>query len=176
MNLKAIMMNEGKLQLLNTKMKQVENDRKKISRPNMLVSTDASNPFNEAWLTEPNELFLENNKIWILRHSSLGHLNGYVMVPEGLNIADEDFKVHGTITGGRGNNYGSYIGFDTAHWKDHSPYRLFGCIYCKKNILDSSVCTYKDIEYVTNECRSLLKQIQHLQITQGISDNQTEKK
>lgn len=65
----------------------------------------------------------------ILRHSHLGHLNGYIGVPRGHpwygNFDTDNIDVHGGITYSALNlpqqDEGSqegywYLGFDTAHW------------------------------------------------------------
>lgn len=51
------------------------------------------------------------------------------------------------------------VGFDCAHAGDYSPYFL-PFLGMNKRIANE---TYKDIEYVTNECKNLAKQLKELE-------------
>ena len=67
---------------------------------------------------------IEKGVEWFLYKHSMGHINGYVKLPEGhkwlgLDYDDIPVEVHGGLTfGGSGS---SFIGFDTAHAHDYWP-------------------------------------------------------
>jgi len=125
---------------------------------------------------EPNfETFqYKGYKCLIKRNPDLGNLNGYVGFPYGHrfykkgNICDDfdDIEVHGGITFA---NFWEdqkdglwYLGFDTAHYMDLCPFmamrdREFGIIYSQMDT------TYKDIEFVRNEIKQLVDQIEEKQ-------------
>lgn len=129
------------------------------------------NPKTNSWETEPDFLeFIDEDtgyKCFIQRHPELKHLCGYVELPKehklyGSFSEEEDFKVHGgvTYTGKREFEQPNYIadyvlGFDCGHDGDLVPY-LYNC----NPLIGGS---YKDIEYVTNECKNLAKQLKELE-------------
>jgi len=107
----------------------------------------------------------------ILRHPILGHLCGYVSVPEeyrfyGKRYDDpvfDDIHVHwgltfsGDLEDAQNVSTGSphkefYVGFDCAHGDDLSP-----LIYALCGLGDIS--SYKTIDYVKGECINLAKQL-----------------
>lgn len=107
-------------------------------------------------------------KYIIKRMDNLGHLCGYVRLTKndelfGVNIYDNEIplQVHGGITYGSPGNtldYSSdkryfYIGFDTAHGGDVSPYMVD---FLKEM---PSYGTYKDLTYVRKNCKKLINQI-----------------
>jgi phage-related protein len=129
------------------------------------------------WETEPDFLeFVDEStgyRCFIWRHPELKHLWGFVELPKehklyGETNVDKEFflnlDVHGGITYAKNKifkdihrgvplfisvNY--VVGFDCAHAGDYSP-----CSF-------PSFGTYKDIEYVTNECKKLAKQLKELE-------------
>lgn len=140
----------------------------------------------EPWKTEPDFLeFVDEStgyKCFIQRHPELKHLCGYVELPKehklyGETNVDNEFllnlDVHGGVTYANAkrikrhekrpnlfiDEYASFVvGFDCGHWTDYVPYSLpWGM---NKIIGDE---TYKDIEYVTNECKKLAKQLKELE-------------
>jgi len=115
----------------------------------------------EPWKSEPDSLSFVHNgrKCWVWRHPSLLHLCGYVEiapseVKEG--IWDYDYAVHGGITRGAGplhwDESASFIGFDCAHCGDLSPNIL-------RLLLKHNHGTYRTMNYVEAECRSLADQM-----------------
>lgn len=93
------------------------------------------------WMGEPDQLNYSTDDGFdaaIIRHPSMGHLCGYVGVPEGhllfgksYDDANRDVDVHGGLTyGGMGNaEVGEnpaywYFGFDCAHCYDLVPSML----------------------------------------------------
>lgn len=106
----------------------------------------------------------------VKRMDNLGHLSGYVRLTEsdelfGTDLVDDDInlRVHGGITYtsfGNPMNYSSnskyfYIGFDTAHGGDVSPYMVD---FLKEL---PSYGTYKDLAYVRKNCKNLINQIKN---------------
>lgn len=118
------------------------------------------------WLNEPDSLRfideLTGLECYIWRHPALGSLNGYVIIPKnnklyGIYDGDEilnNIEVHGGITfSGIRKEIDEYaIGFDCSHAGDLSP-------KMSSDILAYLGDTYKDIEFVKAECRSLAKQL-----------------
>lgn len=131
------------------------------------MSTDYKN--NEGpWNMEPSVyVFTEEETGYqcaILRQMSLGHLCGYVRIPEGSilhgkDVDDDlldDVYVHGGITFSENVDWisdnrvtGFYIGFDCSHSGDLRPFYGYSC---KED-------TYKTIGYVKEECIKLAKQL-----------------
>jgi len=83
-------------------------------------------PDNEEWVHE-----LTGYKCTVMRHGTLGHLNGYVAIPKGHNawgenydlINDNGIEVHGGLTyAEEDKETGEWVfGFDCAHAGDFSP-------------------------------------------------------
>lgn len=93
----------------------------------------------------------------IIRHGYIGHLCGYVEVPEGLSVDIDEINCHGGITF---NDHwsgfptdGYYIGFDCDHYGDWIPFD-FG-------LGDE---TYKDTNFVLNELKLIVKQLKEKQL------------
>jgi len=133
------------------------------------------NPKTNPWETEPDFLeFVDEStgyRCFIRRHLELKHLCGYVELPEKHKLygsfSEENFyniEVHGgvTYTGRREFEQLNYIadyvlGFDCGHAGDLSPYFL------TRGMSQAAWYeTYKDIDYVTNECKNLAKQLKEL--------------
>lgn len=131
------------------------------------------------WETEPNFLeFVDEDtgyKCFIQRHPELKHLCGYVELPKEHKLYGKDnmdneeifneIDVHGgvTYTGEirfKQQNYtiDYVVGFDCGHWTDYVPFSL---PWAMNKIIANE--TYKDIEYVTNECKNLAKQLKELE-------------
>jgi hypothetical protein len=125
----------------------------------------------EPWETEPDQkdfVYVGLNCA-IRRTEQLGHLCGYVQIPEDHALAQMDYNiifdnydidVHGGLTfSGSANWLGEkgswWIGFDCGHLGDFSPEirRLVPGISSFGNE------QYRDIEYVTAEVKSLAEQI-----------------
>jgi len=132
------------------------------------------------WETEPDFLeFIDEStgyRCFIQRHPELKHLCGYVELPEkhklyGIDYYEYDkgintIDVHGgvTYTGEirfKQQNYtiDYVVGFDCAHAGDYSPYFL--PFLGMNKIIGNE--RYKNIEYVTNECKKLAKQLKELE-------------
>ena len=113
--------------------------------------------------------------------NGIGYLCGYVLCERGTALYGEDYNskilkrvsVHGGLTFADkttfSNREGWWLGFDCAHAGDG-----FSEEYCDDSYLESlrgSAMTYlrrmgggpvKDVQYVTNECKSLAEQIKPL--------------
>jgi len=126
------------------------------------------------WEDEPDSLDFEHCGLpcAIRRHSLLGHLNGYVGVPDGHPLCYVDFssgdeclsgkspecyfEVHGGLTySARGT--GKYLsdgfwwfGFDCSHADDLIPE------------MANAIDTYRDINFVCGECKKLAEQLVRL--------------
>lgn len=136
------------------------------------------------WETEPDFLeFIDEStgyrcfiRCFIQRHPEFKHLCGYVELPKEHKLYGKDnmdneeifneIDVHGgvTYTGEIRFKQQDYtidyvVGFDCAHAGDYSPYFL-PFLGMNKRIANE---TYKDIEYVTNECKNLAKQLKELE-------------
>lgn len=136
------------------------------------------------WEDEPDILqFIDKDtgyKCFIRRHLELGHLCGYVLIPDDLvnNIEElseeiENIDIHGGITFNKilidpsMNSEHHAIGFDCAHSCDFAPY-----VYedlCIDHTREDRIkyqhimgMTYKDINFVKNECRKLAKQLHEI--------------
>lgn len=144
------------------------------------------NPKTNPWETEPDFLeFVDEStgyRCFIQRHPELKHLCGYVELPEkhklyGETNVDNEFllnlDIHGGVTYAKDkrfkdiyravplfiDEYVPYVvGFDCGHAGDYSPYSWSTGI--SKAL---SYETYKDIDYVTNECKNLAKQLKELE-------------
>ena len=116
------------------------------------------------WDNEPDRVeFTHCGLRCLILRGPIGSLNGYVELPEsssawGMDHTwDDPFEVHGGITFSgylnslQGESEMIYvIGFDTAHAWDLPP----------KMSWPASAGTYKNLEFVTNETKSLAEQIQ----------------
>ena len=96
----------------------------------------------------------------IRRHGYVGHLCGYVEVPDGLDVDIDEINCHGGITF---NDHwselptdGYYIGFDCMHLGDRDP------ISAPEWMLESNNI-YKDSEFVLNEIKHIIKQLKEKQ-------------
>jgi hypothetical protein len=137
------------------------------------------------WETEPDFLeFVDEStgyKCFIQRHPEFKHLCGYVELPKEhklygeTNVGNEfllNLDVHGGVTYAKDKIFKdiyrglplfisvSYVvGFDCAHAGDYSPFS-WPILGMNRVIGDE---TYKDIDYVTNECKKLAKQLKELE-------------
>lgn len=134
------------------------------------------NPKTNPWETEPDFFeFVDEDtgyKCFIQRHPELKHLCGYVELPEkhklyGETNVDNEFllnlDVHGGVTYANTKRIKRYekhpnffidkyvVGFDCGHAGDLVP----GVKNFRKEV-------YRNIEYVTNECKNLAKQLKEL--------------
>jgi hypothetical protein len=140
------------------------------------------------WEHEPNFLeFIDDStgyKCFIVRNIDFGHLCGYVQIPgehklyneSWYKIAAKEIKiiVHGGVTYANNSilqltkkmdesikKY--YIGFDCGHATDIKPYftktqnDLLDLL--EFNFTSEIPRKYRNIEYVTNECKKLAKQL-----------------
>lgn len=99
-----------------------------------------------------------------------GNLNGYVGVPEGhccyeKGYDDLDITCHGGLTYGgyllgttlnEGGYPFYYFGFDCAHAGDFMPYMKMG-------LFKDYPTVYRDMEYVTKECKSIARQLYEME-------------
>jgi len=140
------------------------------------------------WENEPDSLsFVDEDTgytCFIRRNLIVGHLCGYVFIPDDLvNKAKElsekikDIDIHGGITykgyiEGIADKIKPYaIGFDCAHAWDFVPYMyMHGCKELSPEVIIEGTMeyqskmdiTYKDINFVKNECRKLAKQLHEI--------------
>jgi hypothetical protein len=96
----------------------------------------------------------------IRRRGYIGHLCGYVEVPDGLDIDIDEIYCHGGITFNdcwdELPTDGHYIGFDCMHFGDWDP-------LLASNGWSFVSHTYKDTEFVLNEIKSIIKQLKEKQ-------------
>ena len=102
----------------------------------------------------------------ILQHPGMGHLCGYVLIPEGhplhatTVIGDydtPDVDVHGGLTwaGPLEDREGVWLGFDCAHYTDVVP-----AMAAQGMCMEGS--TFKDAEFVHHELFHLAEQLQQV--------------
>jgi hypothetical protein len=116
------------------------------------------------WDNEPDEVtfVFKCFKCVIKRMSWSGVLNGYVHVPKGNLYYGKSYDVipiicHGGLTYSSDEDGSWVIGFDTAHYLDYTPKISHPASGDKKD--------YKDINYVKNECMSIVWQLLKAQDT-----------
>ena len=142
------------------------------------ASKDKQNWPDGEWKSESDEDSFEYNgyRCRIQRADTTGSLCGYVALPKDhefskIDYMDIDIEAHGGITYGQEDDQGVYwIGFDCAHWGDYSPKhaiieklsnRLFDLQSKYPHCLQErdKGSTYKNIEFVRNECRRIVDQL-----------------
>lgn len=110
------------------------------------------------WKDEPDYLEFEAMGLMCkIRRGGLGHLCGYVRLPEDHPWADSNYMelpvdVHGGLTYGERESDGFYLGFDCAHASDLLP----NATYLRSR---DSECTYRDLAFVKNEIDLLAAQL-----------------
>jgi len=93
----------------------------------------------------------------IRRNKRSGHLCGYVILTTdndffGKNYDDIPVRCHGGLTYASENGDNWVIGFDCAHYEDLQPFYAEQSIY-------AGIGTYKNMEFVTDECESICEQL-----------------
>lgn len=122
----------------------------------------------EPWKNEPDELHGEFCGIeWrIKRNAEMGNLCGYAKLPLSHDLYDVHYdnpkvvniEVHGGLTYSQVDSTDNRMeyGFDCAHFMDLVP----GMAKILPNYLENhSDDTYRDIDYVKNECQKLCWQL-----------------
>jgi len=99
----------------------------------------------------------------IIRNTRAGHLCGYVSLSNdsdffGKNYDDIPVSCHGGLTYAEEQGDKWVIGFDCAHYEDLQPFYVDQTIY-------RGTGTYKNMEYVTEECESICEQISEKSIS-----------
>jgi hypothetical protein len=103
-----------------------------------------------------------------------GQLNGYVRIPENHEYYDKDYswipydlpiECHGGITfsGELEGETGYYIGFDCAHAWDYMPFLQMQLPSSTRFMEHDPTITYKDINYVRNQCKDIVDQLISIQ-------------
>lgn len=105
----------------------------------------------------------------IIRHTPYGHWCGYVKLPGNytqnwVGYDEIPVSVHGGVTW-----FGAitevkdeiWVGFDCVHAGDLDPRNILVYDYLDYKFFDWE--TYKDKDYVINECRELAKQLKELE-------------
>lgn len=96
----------------------------------------------------------------IRRQGFVGHLCGYVKVPDGLSVNINEIDCHGGITFNdrwdEPPTDGYYIGFDCMHFRDWTPLSA-------REGLTYSEDEYRDTEFVLNEIKHIIKQLKEKQ-------------
>jgi hypothetical protein len=119
-------------------------------------------PNLEEWVHD-----LTGYKCTVMRHGTLGHLNGYVAIPKGHKMHGQHYdnvgvEVHGGLTYTElDKETGEWVvGFDCAHAGDFSP-RLVATLltYTETDIRHHMVDTYRTFEWVKEEVVKLAKQL-----------------
>lgn len=94
------------------------------------------------------------------RDGYVGHLCGYVEVPDGLDIDINEIYCHGGITfNDRWSEFptdGYYIGFDCLHFGDWDKITA----NARLSFINQ---TYKDSKFVLNEIKNIIKQLKEKQ-------------
>jgi len=93
----------------------------------------------------------------IIRNTRAGHLCGYVSLTTDNDFFGKDYdnipvRCHGGLTYASEQGDKWVIGFDCAHYEDLQPFYTDQSIYASNR-------TYKNMEYVTEECESICEQI-----------------
>jgi hypothetical protein len=99
-----------------------------------------------------------------------GQLNGYVRIPENHECYDKNYddivessaiECHGglTFSGELYGETGYYIGFDCAHAWDYMPFLQMQLPSSTRFMEHDPAVTYKDINYVRNECKDIVDQL-----------------
>lgn len=113
----------------------------------------------QAWahtvpLIEPDHCEWEHRgmQCCVLRHTTLGHWCGYVLIPQDMleQINLDDIKMHGGMTFDRIHKGDLWIGFDCGHSWDISP-------HTKARYAPDAY--YRDFAYVTKQVRGIVDQI-----------------
>ena len=119
------------------------------------------------WFTEPptHDFFAEGYRCEIKRHPSLGHLNGYVYLPDthpdfGKGYDDIDVSVHGGLTYADGGCFG----FDCGHAGDLTP-AFDGRYPDEQGNPAFAQDTYRNMAFVEKQLRSLARQFKDREIT-----------
>jgi len=119
------------------------------------------------WEQEPNRVQFQHQGIdcLIVRHPRWKHLCGYCNIPaghphHGKPYQDLDYSVHGGLTFSNSEAPAKefaegefWIGFDCAHCDDYMPGNV------DRIQLGDRPVVYRDIEYVTEQCKQLAEQI-----------------
>ena len=135
------------------------------------------------WVNEPDyeKFSYKDYEGFILRNPSMGFLRGYLILQKNLTEEEQDnIDIHGGITYYEKKEEGTYIiGFDCGHYLDYMPAREYIerrlCEYLpqSKEVAEKSLELYKeiknpdsyrDIEYVKSQLRSLVDQIKSLSL------------
>jgi hypothetical protein len=127
---------------------------------------DKSSWPNGPWKTEPDYVEFEHKGFVcrIIRVDHSGHLCGYVDVPHThTKVQSFDYfaiplECHGGLTYGNHNEEKGIftVGFDCAHYTDYCPKQSS---YSGMMEMGSSSGQYRDINFVTNEIKSLVDQL-----------------
>ena len=152
------------------------------------------NLMTKEWENEPGFVQEVDKKTgytyFIIRHPHLGNLNGYVRVEKGhplygkedIDSEPDDLRVHGGITFSASLlprllaitpevvDYW-YFGFDCAHYDDICPMILEKLAESQGDSWENHIiegCTYKNINYVRKECKSLAAQLKKIEDTKTI--------
>lgn len=134
------------------------------------------------WLSEPDEMFWQdpttNYFCAIIRHPTMGSLNGYVNIPTShpanrLDYDDINVDVHGGLTYSGVMDFqhlskefprlperAYWVGFDCAHAFDLVPaMQAFHAILPRDEYFTTLHDTYRTIDYVRAECEKLAAQL-----------------
>lgn len=125
------------------------------------------------WKNEPdNKDFVYRDIKCYIKRGPLGHLNGYACFPLNIDIDRNEIDIHGGITFDAQNEHGNIIGFDCSHHLDITPIGILLAEKINKDNKDifypdysfykkmrEKNSSYKDIEYVENEIKSLVDQV-----------------
>lgn len=99
----------------------------------------------------------------IKRHSSLGHLCGYIYIPTfAIEVDTYSLSVHGGITCESDDDNYNMIGFDCGHAGDLSPYMSYISAEVFSIFDDSE---YRDMNYVENNIKEAIDQIHEMDPT-----------
>lgn len=159
-----------------------KNYKEEHARHEELCKEHLSKAYDGIWQSEGNRHYFTAHgfKCLVLRHYSLGYLCGYVGLCKFHKLYNQSYEinpeydlleVHGGITYTEHdsdfisfpNEVYFWVGFDCGHSQDLLPkdnYKLLAESYKRSGL---SVPTYKDVHYVTNECKELARQLREIQ-------------
>jgi hypothetical protein len=130
------------------------------------------------WEHEPNiEEWVDADtgyKCTVMRHGTLGHLNGYVAIPKGhpfygssYDTLSEVIDVHGGLTySDEDKEAGEWVfGFDCSHAGDFSPKMVATMLQYTDTSIDHHMRdTYRTFEWVKEEVVDLASQLKSVEV------------
>jgi hypothetical protein len=114
------------------------------------------------WESEPDFIAFEafGFKCEVKRHHDMGHLCGYVCLPEGYSLSGKSYdEIDATVHGGLTYNNNGKIGFDCSHFGDYMPGLVKILSDMGRPIKFYESEDYRDMGYVIRETYKLARQL-----------------